>query len=223
MVRRLLNRGIPEMTKRVGWAAIAALAGVLAACSGEVVGGGQKPVETRAVGDGGTASSSSVAGTAPDRGARYSTSFASAAAAGTVDFDARVTLVDESHGQERAVIGTATAQVGIAQHDSVLVAREQVAAVPYVRARVAFTRVHANVTGGLVIGGVNLTGAVDVPIAQYDSVVVERDVAMTDRTRPYVLVVDLNAGAWLPAASTATRLVPDSVFASAVRLRAHAQ
>jgi hypothetical protein len=211
------------MRNRVAGAALAAWVGVLAACSGEVVGGGQKPVETRAVGDGGSASSPSRA---PSRApaadvARYSTAFASAAATGTVDFDARVTLIDETGGQERATNGAATAQVGIGQRDSTLVAREQVAAVRYVRARVAFTRVHATVTGGLVPGGAGFTGSVDVPIAPGDSVVVEGTVAMDQPARPYTLVVDLGAGTWLAAASSTTHLVPPGVFAAAVRLRAH--
>jgi hypothetical protein len=214
------------MKSRLAAAALVVSMAVLAACSGEVVGGGQKPVETRATSGGGGGSPLRAPGAEPAfsrtaaGGARsYSAAFATAQASGTIDFDARVTLVDAAGGQEPATPGTASAHLAIGQGDSTLVAREQVAAVRYVRARVAFTRVHTTVTGGLTLGGGSFTGALDVPIAAGDSLVVEAPVAMASASQPYTLVVDLGAATWLAAAEAGTHVVPPAIFRAAVSLR----
>jgi hypothetical protein len=101
----------------------------------------------------------------------------------------------------------------------VLVVSGRVDDVDYPVARVVFTRVTANVTGGLVIGGVGLTGQVDVGIAPGDSVVVEMPVDLGDPDDDATLLIDLDASAWLFTVNPVTRLVSATAFRNAVKLR----
>ena len=196
----------------------ALLAGTMAlsGCARELVGGGAREVDARATGDGTSGASPSMApayavapGAAPV--------FQANGISGTITFDARVSLVRS--GQATPLNGTATGTVSVNGHDTVTVVSGRVDDVDFPVARVVFTRVTANVTGGLLIGGVGLTGQVNVGIAPGDSVVVEMPVDLGDPDDDATLLIDLDASAWLFAANPATRLVAASVFRSAVKLR----
>lgn len=199
-------------TKRCA-AALAALTMFLAACSGELVGGGQRDVDARATGDGTGGGSASLA-------PRYSladggTAFQANGISGTISFDAKVVLM---RGGSAELIGTGSNRVVAANgSDTVQVAAATVAAVDYPTARVTFTRVQANVTSGLNVGGINVTGQVNIALG--DSVVVEMPVDLGDEDEDATLLIDLDASAWLAATNPATRVVAASAFAAAVKLR----
>ena len=194
----------------------ALLAGMMAAagCGRELVGGGHRDVDARATGDGTTGGSASLApryAVAPGEGAVFQVNGIS----GTITFDARVYLV--RNAEPLPLNGPATATVRADGRDTVTVASDRVRAVEYPVARVVFTRVTANVTSGLAIGGVSITGQVSVAIA--DSLVVERPVDLGDADDDATLLIDLDASAWLQAANPVTRIVPAAAFQSAVKLR----
>ena len=198
------------------------LLAVLAAggCGREVVGGGVKEVDAVAVSDGGPQPSRSAGAahaTVPLSRASLAASKAGLAQ-GTVSFDTRVALVGAGGEVVELTRSPVGAQVRIEGTDTARVAREEVRATTYTRARITFTRVTANVTGGLVVGGVSLTGRVDVAIAPGDSVVVEAPVNLSGSAKQ-TLVIDLNASQWLSATSLVTRTVAPSTFRSAVEVR----
>jgi len=193
----------------------ALLAGMmaLAGCGRELVGGGQRDVDAVATGDGTGGGSASMAPSytsAPTGGPVFQAN----GVGGTIGFDARVSLV---RGGTVQPLGPGSATVRVDGRDTVAVASGRVARVDYPVARVVFTRVTANVTGGLVIGGASVTGRVDVAIA--DSIVVERPVDLGDEDDDATLLIDLDASAWLALANPVTRVVPAAAFQSAVKLR----
>lgn len=196
-----------------------ALALVAAGCGKELVAGGYRDVDAVATGDGtpqssGRPSTGAVHAVVPLVWSR--TALAAAQPQGTISFDARMSLVSQD-GEVVPLTRTGTAaQVRIEGTDTALVATGRVQAVSYTRARVVFTRVTANVTGGLSVGGISLTGIVNVGIAPGDSVVVEAPIAMAASGKQ-TLVVDLDASDWLVA--SVGGVVPPSVFRSAVDLR----
>lgn len=195
----------------------ALLAGImtLAGCGRELVGGGARDVDARATGDGTPGRSGSAAPSySVARGG--GTAFQADGVTGTITFDARVSLV---RAGQATPLGAGTATVSASGRDTVLVASGRVDEVAFPVARVVFTRVTANVTGGLVIGGIGLTGQVDVALALGDSVVVERAVDLGDPEDAATLLIDLDASAWLSAANPLTRTVSAAAFQSAVDLR----
>lgn len=194
----------------------ALLAAALAGCSGELVGGGQRDVDAMATGGGGAGSARSPAQSrsAPAVGPVV---FQSGTATGTLRVEARVSLVRAS---TPAPVGTGSATVRVDGGDTARIASGRVPRGGYDAARVVFTRVTADVGGGLTVGGVELTGRVDVGIAPGDSVVVEMPVAVAAGGSPVRLLVELDAATWLRAADPFTRTVPPAAFRGAVRLRA---
>jgi hypothetical protein len=115
----------------------------------------------------------------------------------------------------------ATATVRIDGADTVRIASGDVPAARYTAARVTFTRVQANVTGGLVLGGVGATGLFTVSILPGDSIVVERPVDLGGPEADARLLVDLDASAWLGTANPATRLIAAATFRDAVKVRTY--
>lgn len=190
------------------------IAAGLPGCGRELVGGGQREVEGHATAGGGDA-----AGAAPAY-ARAGEGGPALQLAGTlggsVAVDARLSLV---RGTAPAPVGAGSATVRADGRDTVLLARGSVPEASYSAARVAFTRVTAQVTGGLVAGGVEITGRVDVAIAPGDSVVVEVPVELSGTRAPVRLLVELDAETWLRLADPVTRTVPAAAFRSAVRVR----
>lgn len=191
------------------------LALAVAGCGRELVGGGQRDVD--AVATGGGAESGGSATPASSYGAERATAFQAEGVSGTVTFDARVSLV---RAGRRSAVGAGSATVRAGGGDTARVAAGRVLEGGYDAARVVFTRVTANVSGGLVVGGVALTGHVDVAIAPGDSVVVEMPVQVSGSRSPVRLLIELDAATWLRSADPLTRTVPAAAFRGAVRLRA---
>jgi hypothetical protein len=206
------------MTAKHAFLAFLLLLGA-AGCGKEVVVGGQKDVDTYATGDGtpeGGASPSLAPALSLAPGGPL-TSHIAGRAQGTVSFRAKVALVGAAGGRADVFRTPASALVRIDGHDTTFVAGGRVREDSYVGVRVTFTEVMANVTGGLVIGGVNVTGAVNVAVG--DSVVVERQVALGGNDDDVRLLVDLDASAWLSATSPLNRIVPAAAFQNAEKVR----
>lgn len=181
-----------------------------AACGGEVVGGGQtgevETVATSGDGTGARASATPVPGAAATQ----------AGPAGSVEFTAAVALLRAGSGGEEVLTGGATTRVALGGADSARVALRDVPAGTYDRVRVSFSRVTADVAGGLVIGGVSVTGTVNVALAP-QPLVVERPLSVVVREGERRRVtIDLRGAAWLGATNPATRLVPAAAFRDAV-------
>jgi hypothetical protein len=201
------------------WLSAAALVFALAGCNGEVVVGGQKDVDAYATGDGtsGGGSASLAPAYAVRPGGPVATHLGGSLA-GTVTFQARVELVDAAGDAVALAPSPAGGTVRLDGHDTVFVASRTVLATRYPRVRVTFTQVAANVTGGLVIGNVNVTGQVQVGVPG-GGVVVERAVDLGDDDEDVEILIDLDASAWLPSVNLATRVVPAADFRSAVKVR----
>lgn len=182
-----------------------------AGCGREVVVGGQKEVETVVVGDG----QPQGGGAAHAPGGRFA--WSAALVEGTVRVEGRAELVAEDGRVVQLDPGPRTVRLRLDGSERVSVSRTRVPEKRYVRARLFFTRVTADVTGGLLVGGLPVRGTVSVAIPA-GGLVVERDVAMTDPARVReTLVVDLASSTWL--AASVGGVVPASVFAAAVRVR----
>lgn len=199
--------------------AAALLFGMLAAgCNGELVGGGVRDVDAVATGDGSSTGGSASAAPALSLSPGGTAAFQTSGVSGTVSFTARVELVRDGSAVSLNP-SPASASVRTDGGDTVRVAGRSVQG-RYGVARVTFTSVTANVSAGLRIGGVALTGRVDVGIPAGQGVVVEMPVDLGDADDDATLLIDLDASAWLSAADPATRIVPAAAFRSAVRLRA---
>jgi hypothetical protein len=205
------------MTMRARYALAALLlAMTTAGCGKELVVGGQKHVDAAGTGDGTPEGSASKA---PAYARLAGPEAAALRAQGTITFTAQVALITDA-GRVEQLGSTKTATVKIDGSDSVHIASGDVPSGRYIAARVTFTSVQANVTGGLVIGGVGVTGLVNVGLPG-ESVVVERAVDLGSPGASARLLVDLDASAWLPAANPATRVVASSTFQSAVKIRTY--
>jgi hypothetical protein len=205
------------MTMRARYALAALLlAMTTAGCGKELVVGGQKHVDAAGTGDGTPEGSASKA---PAYARLAGPEAAALRAQGTITFTAQVALITDA-GRVEQLGSTKTATVKIDGSDSVHIASGDVPWGRYIAARVTFTSVQANVTGGLVIGGVSVTGLVSVGIPG-ESVVVERAVDLGSPGASARLLVDLDASDWLSAANPATRVVAASTFQSAVKLRTY--
>ncbi|HEX8242201.1 MAG TPA: hypothetical protein VF541_01850 [Longimicrobium sp.] len=203
-----------------GAAAALLLMLALGGCGKEVVVGGQKHVDTRATGDG-TPEGSASSNRAPAFARSPSGAIAGAVAGraqGTLTFDAKVALV-ASGGTAVPLGPPATTTVRIDGSDTVAVVSGNVPAARYTAVRVTFTRVQANVTGGLLLGGVGATGLFTVSILPGDSIVVERAVDLGAEEASARVLVDLDASAWLGTADPLTRLVAAATFRDAVKVR----
>ncbi|HEX2095011.1 MAG TPA: hypothetical protein VHG28_21610, partial [Longimicrobiaceae bacterium] len=126
------------------------LALLAAGCGREVVVGGQKEVETKAVGDGTPEGSAALV---PDVGGRLSAS-AAAVPRGTLTFVSTISLVAEDGRVFPLTDAPQTTRVRIEGTDQATVSVKRVPAeLRYTRARVVFRQVSGDVTAGLLVGG----------------------------------------------------------------------
>jgi hypothetical protein len=191
-----------------------------AACGKEVVVGGvrDKEVEAYATGDGtqedgANGSHAPLLSLAPAGGP--AAAHIAGRVQGTISFDALVEVVTSS-GEAVRVGNAQSVVVRSDGHDTVLVARADVLERQYTTVRVTFTRVTANVVSGLVIGGTNITGQVNVEVPAR-GIVVERQVPLGGPEEDVQVLIDLDASEWLFA--TVNRIVPAATFEQAVKIR----
>lgn len=189
--------------------ALAASAG----CGKDVVVGGQREVDAAATGDGTDENGSPASSSAEAFGPRLD--HVAGRVQGTITFDARVEMVAGTR-VEPVNDAPATVTVQIDGDDTVRIARGAVDDLDYTAVRVTFTRVEANVTAGLVIGGVELTGQVQV--SPGTAIQIERPIE-PGTSGDIDLLVDLDASAWLFTTNPATRLVAAAAFQNAVKVR----
>lgn len=178
-----------------------------AGCGREVVGGGQKEVETVAVGDG---TPDGAASRSPAEGARWS----AAVPQGTLAFIVELSLVAEDGRALPLTAGPRTVEVRLDGSERAPVSVAVVPAMRYAQVRAAFTSVEAEVSAGVL----GVTGKVRVGIPPGERLVVVRSVPLPDPDRRETLVLDLNASAWLAAAVGG--VVSPAAFEQAVRIRA---
>ncbi|HEX5727211.1 MAG TPA: hypothetical protein VFX98_17170 [Longimicrobiaceae bacterium] len=195
---------------RSGLALLLALAA--AGCGIEVVVGGQKDVY--ATGDG-TAESGGSTSLLP--GWEEAAEPPAGRLEGTVTFDARVLLVGPDGAEP--VNGPAQATLRLDGRDTLRVLRDRPEAREYGAVRVTFFRVQAQVTGGLEVGGISVTGEVRVDIPIEDGLVVERSVDLGAPADSVAVLVDLDVSAWLAAVDPVTKTVPADAFVRAVQVR----
>jgi hypothetical protein len=138
---------------------------------------------------------------------------------GTVEAELQVALVDESGRSDViAPSGAATVQIGASAGPEI--GRDSVYVGLYPSARVTFSSISANVTGGLPgVGGLPISGRVTVQLTT--PVTVEVPVALTvESGSEHEVIIDLNASTWLAAVDPATLTVPASAFRGALGVRA---
>lgn len=192
----------PARSGRGAGTLAAAAALVLLGGCGDLLSGGQKEIDLHATSGGGRTESGTIRG--------------------TLSFGVALDLRGEDGDLRRATPGIATGEVVIEEMDSARVVRGRVPPQGYLRVRAVFTRVEAEVTGGLRVNGVPLLGYAAVDIPPGDSLVVEFEVEMGVAARAReTVVLDLAAAAWLPQVDPLTRRAPASAFVEAVELRHH--
>jgi hypothetical protein len=190
----------------------------LAGCGQELTAGGQKgDVDVDVTDDPGSPPAANP-DLAPARGAPRLALRSALAPSGTVAVEGRVSLVT-TDGRTIALPAGAGVVVTLSSTEEARLTRGSVSAVAYQAARITFTKLEANVTGGLSVGGVNLLGTVRVDLAQ--PLVIEAPIALTVRANgQHQVEIDLNAETWLLAANPVTRVVPAAALRGVVTVRA---
>jgi hypothetical protein len=190
---------------------------LLTACGRDVVVGGYRG-DVRTVATSGDAEGPSAA-RAPADPANATTSPVASKAQGTIELTASVALIDEAGHEVPLTDGLATGRFRIEGADSVRLGERSVPAGRYGRVRLRFARVAAEVSGGVVVGGINLTGPITVGISGAPLVVEAPVEFVVEAGTSRTLVLDLNADAWLPTADPFTRVAPPTSFTAALRVR----
>lgn len=207
------------MRRGLGVLVLAALVAASSACGKELMAGGQRGEVTTTMSDGpdGTAARSDRV---PSSHALRTVLPAGTGPQGTVEAEVRVALVDGS-GRVDVIApgGAATVRIGDAA-GAVLGTDDSVSVGLYPTARVTFSSVTADVTGGLLgVGGLPVLGRVSVQLTA--PVTIDVPVALAvEADSEHRVVVDLNASAWLAAVDPVTLTVPASAFRGALAVRA---
>lgn len=192
-----------------------AVVGALAACGNLTAGG---------IGE----ASVVMSGDAPDQGASPQMAVVDGPARtdhdddddpeGELEADLTVFLV--SAGGEAFLLtdGEVRVRVDLEGVEEPTIASRTVAAGDYTALRIVFTEIEVEVDAGLVIGGVEIVGPVDVEFESELTVERAIDVTIEDGERAELLV-DLNAESWLQAVDPVTLAVDAEVFADLVTVR----
>jgi hypothetical protein len=136
---------------------------------------------------------------------------------GTVEFDAQVDLFADV-GQDVRV-DSRPGVVSIEPGERTILRRQRVPETRFIRVRVTFSGVEAQVDGGLLVGGAPYLGAARVRVPT-GGIVVERTIELElPANARGTVVVDLAAPQWLGAVDPSNRWVPTEDFAAAVRIR----
>lgn len=196
-----------------------ALLALLGGCGQELLAGGQREGEVTAevTDDPQSTPSRSVARRSVS-GAPGAFTATFRAPEGTVEVDGSVALLRDD-GVAVPLSSGGSARVRIGARDTVTLATRSVRSASYSRARITFTRVEADVTSGLLVGGVAVSGRVRVPLSQPLTLELPTGLVVQERGKHRV-IIDLNSSIWLLAADPVLRTVPQGVFAAAVQLSA---
>ncbi|HKK08827.1 MAG TPA: hypothetical protein VKA44_08085 [Gemmatimonadota bacterium] len=89
----------------------------------------------------------------------------------------------------------------------------------YSALRVTFTKIDAEVDAGLIVGGITITGPVEVEL-EGDSLVVDRPIGLDLRDGTSAdLIVDMNASAWLSAVDPDLQVVSGAIVSQMIEVR----
>jgi len=144
---------------------------------------------------------------------------------GTLRVEAQAFLRSDASGQWVEITDGPTALVmdlrGTTEH---MAGQTRLSTGSYTRFRVVFHRVEADVTAGLVIGGVPFVGDVTVELGADGTLTVEREVDVeVEAEASAAVLVDMNADVWLETAQLGTGLgsatVLEAALDAAVRVR----
>jgi hypothetical protein len=140
---------------------------------------------------------------------------------GTLDVRARVYVQSEAGGWIEVTRGAAEQRVDASGRTGArLLARSEVEVRSYRRVRIEFEEVRGEVTGGILLDTGLGGGAVRLQVGSGGRVVVEREIDLTARAGSVALLeIDLASASWAQGGTGASRVVAESEFASAVRVR----
>lgn len=207
-----MNRWKPPFSTKV--AVVAALALMSAACGNLTAGG---------VGE----ASVSMSGDASEDGASPQMAIMSGPAAtdhldddpeGEVEADLSVFLVAADGELVPITDGEVRVRVDLQGVEQPEIGTQMVGATTYTGLRIVFTEIEAEVDAGLIIGGVPVTGPIDVEIEGVLTIDRPIEVEIADGER-VELLIDLNADSWLQAVDPVTLTVDAQVFADLVSVR----
>jgi hypothetical protein len=136
-------------------------------------------------------------------------------AEGEVEIDFQLYLVGESGGERRLGEEELRAKVdvqGVTLDESV--SGWPISAERYTELRIVFTKIQAEIEGGLVVDGVPIAGEVHVELEDVSLEVVRAIDLDVHDGEMVELILDLNAPAWLTAVDPLTRTVDETVFAA---------
>lgn len=186
-----------------------------AACGTEVLAGGHRDGEVRGV----ATSSSGGSPSNAEIGPRAALAANVGAPTGAVEFTASLLLVSDENVQYLVTDGVANVHLGLATTDRIEFARSEIPVGHYTEAIVIFTRVRADVTGGLIVNGLPFVGEIAVAASADDPATVQVPISMdVSETGSSTILLDLRATAWLTAAEVAGTHIPQAVFENAIQI-----
>jgi len=134
---------------------------------------------------------------------------------GEIEVDFTLALVAASGGVVALGTDDLRVKVDLEGVNEAEVVRAMVPADRYSALRISFTKIHVDVSRGLVIGGQEIVGSVEVELE--GDLVVSRPLDLTATEGATVeMLVDLNTPAWLEALDPETLTVDPAVFANLI-------
>lgn len=186
---------------------------VWAAACGNLTAGGFGEVSVSMSGDDTTASQDPVASVWRAGGGASSDD-----PEGEIDLEFRIFLVDGEGAREELTTGPAELKVDVQGDQEFDVVRRTVPAASYTSLEVVFTEFEVEIDAGLVIGGVTVTGPVDVELED-GTLVAQRALPLQIEDGDQVdLLVDLNAAVWLQTVDPDLRVVAEAVVEQAIQV-----
>ena len=206
------------MRRGLGTLLLAAIVAASAGCSKELTAGGQTSEVTTTMSDGEPGSTSQRMPAGPGQ-LHFALLPAAGGPQGTVHAALQVALVTAS-GAVDPIAASSAASVGIGSSIGTMIGLDSVATGSYTIARVTFSSVTADVTGGLLgVGGIPVVGSIAVELTE--PVTLDFPIALSVQPfSEHQIVVDLNASTWLAAVNPATLKVPAAAFRAALAVRA---
>lgn len=137
---------------------------------------------------------------------------------GELEADLTVLLVSSDGGTLALTDGEVRVRVDLQGVEEPTIGSRVVAAGTYTSLRIVFTEIEVEIDAGLVVGGVEIVGPVDVEFETALTVDRAIDVTIEDGERAELLI-DLNAEGWLQAVDPVTLTVDATVVADLVAVR----
>jgi hypothetical protein len=137
---------------------------------------------------------------------------------GEVEVEFLVSLVSENGSEARLGDGALRVRVDLQGVEEAPVVTQLIPAVRYTELRLVFTEIDVEVEGGLVINGEPVTGEIRVELEDV-SLLLTRPIDLdVGHGQEVLLVIDLNAPAWLTAVDPILLTVDETVFAGLINV-----